>query len=99
MSYYTFMYALISISSKLQEMIDENDQQLQELRNQWGDAPYESVVKALMELNEYNPSGRYVVSELWNYKESRKATLKEVIVCLVQQLKTLKSSLKRRRWW
>lgn len=96
MSYYTFMYALISISSKLQEMIDENDQQLQELRNQWGDAPYESVVKALMELNEYNPSGRYVVSELWNYKECRKATLKEVIVCLVQQLKTLKS-LKRRR--
>lgn len=81
---------------KLQEMIDDNDQQLQELRNQWGDGAYESVVKALMELNEYNPSGRYVVSELWNYKEGRKATLKEVIVCLVQQLKSLKS-LKRRR--
>lgn len=77
-------------------MIDENDQELQELRNQWGDAAYESVVKALLELNEYNPSGRYVVSELWNYKECRKATLKEVIVCLVQQLKSLKS-LKRRR--
>ena len=89
-------HGLFTISSKLQEMIDENDQELQELRNQWGDAAYESVVKALLELNEYNPSGRYVVSELWNYKECRKATLKEVIVCLVQQLKSLKS-LKRRR--
>lgn len=80
----------------MQEMIDEDDNQLQELRSQWGDAAHNAVVNALLELNEYNPSGRYVVSELWNYKEGRKATLKEVIVCLVQQLKTLKS-LKRRR--
>lgn len=77
-------------------MIDEDDKQLQELRSQWGDAAHQSVVKALLEQNEYNPSGRYVVSELWNYKEGRKATLKEVLVCLIQQLKTLKS-LKRRR--
>lgn len=81
---------------KLMEMIDEDDNQLQELRSQWGDAAHNAVVNALLELNEYNPSGRYVVSELWNYKEGRKATLKEVIVCLVKQLKTLKS-LKRRR--
>lgn len=80
----------------LQEMIDEDDSQLKELRSHWGIEVYHAVVNALMELNEYNPSGRYPVSELWNFKEGRKATLKEVIECLIQQLKAGKS-IKRRR--
>lgn len=48
-----------------------------------GEAAYNSVVNALLELNEYNPSGRYVVKELWNFKERRRARLKEVIDCIV----------------
>ncbi|KAI8564047.1 hypothetical protein RHMOL_Rhmol03G0153000 [Rhododendron molle] len=81
---------------KLQEIIDEEDSKLKELRRLWGEAAYYSVVNALLELNEYNPSGRYVVKELWNFKEGRRARLKEVIDCIVQQLKSLKS-LKRKR--
>ncbi|KAA8539472.1 hypothetical protein F0562_026164 [Nyssa sinensis] len=81
---------------KLQEIIDDNDSKLKELRSLWGEAIYKAVVNALLELNEYNPSGRYVVSELWNFKEGRRASLKEVIERIIQQLKTLKS-LKRRR--
>jgi hypothetical protein len=81
---------------KLQEIIDEEDAKLKELRRLWGEAAYNAVVNALLELNEYNPSGRYVVKELWNFKEGRKARLKEVIDCIIQQLKSLKS-LKRRR--
>lgn len=81
---------------KLQEIIDEEDAKLKELRRLWGEAAYNAVVNALLELNEYNPSGRYVVKELWNFKEGRRARLKEVIDCIIQQLKSLKS-LKRRR--
>ncbi|KAI7749791.1 hypothetical protein M8C21_012149 [Ambrosia artemisiifolia] len=81
---------------KVQEIIDEDDSDLVELKSRWGDEACKAVVNALLELNEYNPSGRYVVSELWNFKEGRKASLKEVIECLIQQLKASRS-LKRRR--
>ncbi|PWA61110.1 domain XH [Artemisia annua] len=81
---------------KVQEIVDEDDSHLKELKSQWGEEACKAVVNALLELNEYNPSGRYVVSELWNFKERRKATLKEVVNCLIHQLKANKS-LKRRR--
>ncbi|KAF3776620.1 Factor of DNA methylation 5 [Nymphaea thermarum] len=74
-------------------VIDENDEGLRRLRIEWGEGPYEAVVTAMKELNEYNPSGRYVIEELWNHKENRKATLKEVIGYLVKTYKTRTSSI------
>ncbi|CAM8972823.1 hypothetical protein QQ045_030152 [Rhodiola kirilowii] len=79
------------------EVIDENDNKLNELRETWGEAVYKAVADALLELNEYNPSGRYVVQELWNFRENRRASLKDVIVFLVQQLRSLKSQKRIRR--
>lgn len=61
---------------------------LKNLKEEWGNEIYEAVCKALLEMNEYNPSGRYVVSELWNTKEDRKATVKEVVSYIMKQLKT-----------
>nr|GFB09559.1 uncharacterized protein [Tanacetum cinerariifolium] len=79
------------------EIVDEEDSHLKELKSQWGEEACKAVVTALLELNEYNPSGRYVVSELWNFKEHRKATLKEVVNCLIHQLKAMKSLKRRER--
>ncbi|KAF2301482.1 hypothetical protein GH714_025015 [Hevea brasiliensis] len=73
-----------------QEIVDEESERLQNLKLEWGDDIYMAVVTALKELNEYNPSGRYVIPELWNFKEERKATLKEVIAYIVKNIKTLK---------
>ena len=74
----------------MQEMIDNGDKKLKYLKNEYGEAVYEAVTNALLELNEYNPSGRYVVPEVWNLKERRKATLKEIIQYIMKQLKTHK---------
>lgn len=84
------------VEGRLQEIIDEDDSKLKELRNTLGELVYKAVGDALLELNDYNPSGRYVVPELWNLKKGRRASLKEVIECIVQQLKSLKSNKRRR---
>lgn len=74
----------------MQEEIDEQDEKLTRLKEKWGAEVYNSVKVALLEINEYNPSGRYVVNELWNYKEGRKATVKEVVSYVFKNLKALK---------
>ncbi|XP_057788412.1 factor of DNA methylation 3-like [Salvia miltiorrhiza] len=72
-------------------ILNEEDEELTVVRNELGEEAYEAVTTALMEANEYNPSGRYVVQELWNNKEKRRATLKEGIAYIIKQWRTLKS--------
>lgn len=74
----------------MQEILNEEDDKLTNLKLEWGEEIYNAVVTALKELNEYNPSGRYVISELWNFKENRKATLKEVVGYVLRNIKTAK---------
>ncbi|KAI3455251.1 hypothetical protein Pfo_011914 [Paulownia fortunei] len=73
-----------------QNLLKEDDELLRGLKDEWGDEVYNAVTTGLKELQEYNPSGCYVVPELWNFKENRKATLKEVISYIFTQLNTLK---------
>ncbi|XP_050370243.1 factor of DNA methylation 4-like [Argentina anserina] len=72
------------------EIIDEEDEKLAGLKKELGDEVFQAVVTALKELNEYNPSGRYSVKELWNYKDGKKASLKEGASYILKQWKQLK---------
>ncbi|KAL0724435.1 hypothetical protein Bca4012_039034 [Brassica carinata] len=86
----------VGTEDKMKEVVDEEDEQLKKLREEWGEEVLEAVKTALEELNEHNPSGGYSVPALWNSKEKRKATLKEVIEYMTLQIKNLKN-LKRKR--
>ncbi|KAH7863442.1 hypothetical protein Vadar_017601 [Vaccinium darrowii] len=80
-------FKVISVGEGHQEIIDEDDEKLKSLKDEWGDEVYVAVTKALAEMNQYNPSGRYPLSELWNSKEERKATLKEGVSYMLKQWK------------
>ncbi|KAK9683314.1 hypothetical protein RND81_10G131300 [Saponaria officinalis] len=81
------------VNSKLTEVIDENDETLKKLREEWGEGAYEAVVEAVLGVNEYNASGRYPISEVWNFKENRRATLREVIQYVIKQWRICKKKL------
>lgn len=77
-------FRVITINGVSQEVIDEEDEKLNGLRDEYGVEAYNAVTTALKEINEYNPSGRYIISELWNYSEGRKATLQEGLAVLTK---------------
>ncbi|XP_031259580.1 protein INVOLVED IN DE NOVO 2-like [Pistacia vera] len=85
-------FRVVTVGEKHQEVINEEDEKLEGLQKELGDDVYKAVTSALVEINEYNPSGRYITSELWNYKERRKAPLKEGVTLL---LKYFKAAVKR----
>ncbi|CAK7325914.1 unnamed protein product [Dovyalis caffra] len=72
------------------EIINEYDENLRSLKSDYGDEVYNAVITALSEMNEYNPSGRYTIQELWNFKEERKATLSEGVMHILMLWRRLK---------
>lgn len=78
-------YKIIMDGENAKEIIDVNDEKLTSLKKELGDEVYNAVTKALNEMNEYNPSGRYPLPELWNAKQQRKATLREGVAHLINQ--------------
>ncbi|GMN24170.1 hypothetical protein TIFTF001_000446 [Ficus carica] len=82
-------FKVIMDNGKPVEIIDEEDEKLKNLKEELGDEVYEAVVKALKEVNQYNPSGRYIIPELWNFREDRRARLKEGVDSILKTWKTL----------
>ncbi|XVF68775.1 hypothetical protein PTKIN_Ptkin11bG0028300 [Pterospermum kingtungense] len=72
------------------EILDEGDEKLIAAKTEFGDEVYTAVATALTEMNEYNASGRYIVPELWNYIEGRKATLTDGVEALLNRWKLAK---------
>ncbi|KAJ0986509.1 hypothetical protein J5N97_004865 [Dioscorea zingiberensis] len=76
-------YKIVDIDGVEREVIDEDDVKLRNLRIELGDDVYNAVTNALMEIKEYNPSGRFVVPELWNFKYGRKAAMTEIAAAIL----------------
>lgn len=78
-------FKIISEETSSKEVIDEEDKLLKDLKVALGDDVFKAVTTALMEINEFNPSGRYPVFQLWNFKEGREATLGESVASVFEQ--------------
>ncbi|WVZ95030.1 hypothetical protein U9M48_040840 [Paspalum notatum var. saurae] len=76
--------------STAQRVINDKDEKLVGLKEQFGIEVCNAVTTALMEINEYNASGSYVVSELWNKKENRKASITEAVQHILKKWKAQK---------
>ncbi|KAL8146129.1 hypothetical protein AgCh_004022 [Apium graveolens] len=74
----------IMIGAERMEVMDEDDDCIKAVKSEWGSEAYNAVVTAITEMNEYNPSGRFTVHELWNYKEERRATLGECLAFILR---------------
>ncbi|CDY33034.1 BnaA10g12400D [Brassica napus] len=80
-------------------VVDKNDLKLVKLKSDYGEELYNEVVRAKVEIVEYNPSGGYVVSEMWNLEKNRKATMEEgtdVMLKMRKKLVAMKNKRKRR---
>ncbi|KAL6584944.1 hypothetical protein OROMI_004233 [Orobanche minor] len=71
-------------------LLNKNDELLRGMEYEWGYEVYDAVTTALIVLQNYNPSGSYIVPQLWSFMENRKATEREVIAYIIVQLKTIK---------
>ncbi|KAE9591290.1 putative XS domain-containing protein [Lupinus albus] len=83
-------FKVIMVEGKETEIIRDDDEKLNGLRSEISEGAYNAVVTALKEINEYNPSGRYISSQVWNYGQGRVATLQEGVQVLMKQWKTYK---------
>ncbi|VAI10481.1 unnamed protein product [Triticum turgidum subsp. durum] len=81
------LFKVITVDGEEKEIFQEDDEKLKSLKEELGEKAHDVVVKALAEMNEYNPSGRYPVRELWNFKENRRAPLEEAVAYLLNHWK------------
>ncbi|KAK1647275.1 hypothetical protein QYE76_065080 [Lolium multiflorum] len=83
-------FKVLTTGETAKQIINEGDEKLVGLKEQLGEEVYKAVTVALLEINEYNASGSYVVSELWNNKENKKASVGEVVEHILKQWKAQK---------
>lgn len=90
-----YPFKIITIGGKAKEIINDEDEKLKRLKKNMGVGAYKAVVAALKEMNEYNPSGRFMIRELWNNEEGKRATLEEGIDFLLNQTNSKRRKIHR----
>ncbi|KAJ1282617.1 hypothetical protein BS78_03G065800 [Paspalum vaginatum] len=80
-------FKIVEVNGQTKQVVDAK---LRALWMEYGDDVCEAVKTAVTEINEHNPSGAYVVWELWHLGEGRKATVSEALRELVRQLRRCK---------
>jgi hypothetical protein len=88
-NYLVILFSEILLVFLTQQILQEDDNMLQQLKADHGEEIYWLVTKALCEI-KYNASGRYPVNKLWNYKEDRKVSLDEAVQYLMKRCITKK---------
>ncbi|CAH8306307.1 unnamed protein product [Eruca vesicaria subsp. sativa] len=79
-------------------VVDNKDEKLVKLKDEYGEELCDEVVRTKKEIVEYNASGGYVISELWNFEKEEKATMEEATeVMLKIRKKVLATKNKRAR--
>ncbi|KAL1208489.1 Protein INVOLVED IN DE NOVO 2 [Cardamine amara subsp. amara] len=78
-------------------VVDKNDQKLLKLKKEYGEEVCNEVVRAKLEIEDHNASGSYVILELWNYEEDRKATMEEATDVMLKIRKNLAGKRNKRK--
>ncbi|KAF0887632.1 hypothetical protein E2562_002349 [Oryza meyeriana var. granulata] len=94
-------FKTVTVDGNCKEIVNVDDDKLQELEREWGEGAHKAVMNALMEMKEYNVlADRSIAYELWNYKDGKKATLRECVEYVCNQVKqlTVVKRRKTRRW-
>ncbi|WVZ90890.1 hypothetical protein U9M48_037145 [Paspalum notatum var. saurae] len=79
-----------------QELLNTGDEKLQELERAWGSGARDAVVEALFEMKECGRlSDRSITYELWNYKEGKRATMRECVNYMSDQVKRFTRAKRR----
>uniref|UniRef100_A0A0D9UWQ0 Factor of DNA methylation 1-5/IDN2 domain-containing protein n=1 Tax=Leersia perrieri TaxID=77586 RepID=A0A0D9UWQ0_9ORYZ len=84
-------FKIVMVDGKEKEIVDDDDEKLRNLSIEYGDDVKNAVITAMRELNEYNASGLYPVSELWNFSIGRRATTQEAVQFVLGRMKILTS--------
>jgi hypothetical protein len=90
-------FKTITVDGNGKEIVNVDDEKLQELKRDYGEGAHKAVMNALMEMKEYNVlADRSIAYELWNYKDGRKATLRECVEYVCNQVKQLTVTKRRK---
>ncbi|CAA7032211.1 unnamed protein product [Microthlaspi erraticum] len=90
-------FKVIESGGTAKRVVDKKDGKLRKLKNDYGEEVYDEVVRTKLEIEEYNASGGYVISEIWNYEEKRKATIEEAVDVMLKIRKDLAAKVNKRQ--